>query len=398
MKISYIVPYFQPRFGYSEYYLMKELKKLGNEVLIISSDRYANNVVFFDPSINRKVSSGQFFEGGLAVCRLPTLFESGGLIINLGLKNVLENFEPDIVHVSNFFSSSTHIAIFYKKKLGYKLFFNSITGTFNPNILQNLIFKFYKWLSAGYIRKNSDGFFAICDGSKRWLSKNFSIPHSSIDIIPLGADNKLFTSNISDRQMVRKNFGFLDDEDVLIYTGKMTPEKDLDVLIRSMALVVKNFSKKIKLFIIGNGPQQYLEYLRELIISKDIQKKVVLIPIVDRKELPKYFRAADIAVWPGVPSISIIEAMSTGLPIIICKYPERREDAYDTAHLLEYKNGLSFYRGDHVDLAACVEKLISNKTLRNEMGKNSRKLVQDKMNWTLLAKKTLEIYSKSTDK
>ena len=40
---------------------------------------------------------------------------------------------------------------------------------------------------------------------------------------------------------------------------------------------MRNFSKKIKLLIIGNGSQQYLEYLKELIVLKDIQNNVVLI-------------------------------------------------------------------------------------------------------------------------
>jgi glycosyltransferase involved in cell wall biosynthesis len=398
MKIAHVIPYFQPKFGYSEYYLMTELKRLGHEVCIITSDRYTSNVVVFDKSIDRKVGSGRFIEYGLVVYRMPTLFESQGLIINLGLTSVLENFKPDIVHVANFFSFSTFLAVFYKKKFGYKLFFNSITGTFNPNRLNSLIFKFYKLLFTNYIRKNSDGFFAISNGSKRWLSKNFSIPYSSINVIPLGADNKLFKPDLSSRQVIRNNFSFLDNEIVLIYTGKITPDKDINVLIGSVALVVQNFSKNIKILIIGNGSQQYLKYLRELAMLKDIHNNVVIIPTIDRNELPKYYSAADIAVWPGAPSISIIEAMSTELPIIICKYPERREDAYDTSHLLEYENGLSFNRGDHVALAACIEKLMSSVTLRNEMGKNSRKLVENKMNWALLAEKTLKIYENYTDK
>jgi hypothetical protein len=41
MKIVHIVDYFQPVLGYQEAFLAKEHAKLGHEVFVITSDRYA---------------------------------------------------------------------------------------------------------------------------------------------------------------------------------------------------------------------------------------------------------------------------------------------------------------------------------------------------------------------
>ena len=395
MRIARIVQHFQPKFGYADYYLMNEFKKHGHEVCIITSDCYSPNIRFFDNFINLKVSSGKFIENGIVVYRLPTLLKVDKVIISLATRKALEDFRPNIVHSNDLFYLTTLFSAYYKKKFKYKLFADSITGTFNPNKLNILLFNFYKLLFTQYLRKNVDGFFAICEGSKKWLSKNFSIPPSSINIVPLGADDKLFIPDFKTRQLMRRNLRILDDEIVLMYSGKILPEKDVDILVKSVVILPREFLRKIKIIIIGNGPGNYLEYLNSLIKMNDMCQNVIIIPTVDRSELPKYYNTADIAIWPGAPSISIIEAMSTGLPIIIAGYPRPREDAYDTTHLLAYRNGLSFQRGNISQLSSCIMKLVLDEQLRKEMGRRSRKLVEEKLNWHKIAKQYLKIYEGS---
>lgn len=393
MRIARVVQYFQPRFGYADYYLTTAFKRLGHEVCIITSDRYSPEVALFDNSVNRKIGSGKSVEYGLIVYRLPTFFEMNGWVTNLvGMKKVLEDFKPDVVHSNGLICPLTLLAVHYRRKFRYKLFVDSITGSFNPTGPKALAFKIYKRLFARYLQKNVSGFFAICQGSKKWLFKSFHVPNSSIKLVPLAADSNVFLPDAQNRQVMRDNLGFKTDEIVLIYTGKITHDKDIDVLIRSLALVACDFSGKLKLLIIGNGQPKYLKYLSELEKMSGVLENVIFIPTVDRRVLPKYFNAADVAIWPGIPSISIIEAMASGLPIIIAKYARPREDAYDTTHLLEYENGLSFQRGDVLQLASSIRRLASDESLRKEMGKKSRKLVEEKLNWDKVAIQLITIY------
>ena len=102
-------------------------------------------------------------------------------------------------------------------------------------------------------------------------------------------------------------------------------------------------------------------------------------------KLPDYYNASDIAVWPGLSSISIIEAASTGLPLIISNYPIE-------TYSIEYRNGYSFEIGNEVQLRNLLAILIYNNNKRDEMGTKSRKLVEDKLNWSNIADLYVESY------
>jgi glycosyltransferase involved in cell wall biosynthesis len=395
MEIARVVQHFQPRFGYADYYLAVTFKKLGHDVCIITTDHYSPEVKYFDNSIHNKVNPGIYVEDGIIVYRLPTLIKAGKLFISLYTKKVLNDFKPDVVHSNDLFYLTTLLAAHYKNIFKYKLFVDSITGTFNPSKLTLVQFNLYKLLFAKYLREKVNGFFAISEGSKKWLSRNFLIPISSIYFVPLGADDEMFVPDTNMRKLMREKLGILDDDVVIIYTGKILPEKDIDVLIKSIRVLPPDLVKKIKILIVGNGPTYYLKYLNKLIKIINIDKKIIMIPPVNRNELPKYYNAADIAVWPGAPSISIIEAMSTGLPIIIAGYSKPREDAYDTIHLLANGNGLSFQRRSVLELASCIRKLASDEDLRKKMGQRSRKLVEEKLSWRRIAEQYLKIYEQS---
>jgi glycosyltransferase involved in cell wall biosynthesis len=253
-------------------------------------------------------------------------------------------------------------------------------------------FNAYKWLFANYLRKNVDRFFAICEGSRKWLVKNFEVPYESIRIIPLGTDKRLFAPSLIQRRTMRTKLGFNNDERVLVFVGRIIKEKDLHVLIRAISYVVSKSPNKVRLLLVGNGPENYLNCLVSLAEKVKVRHLITVVPPVSRTALSSYYNASDIAVWPGGPAISMIDAMATGLPLVVCKYHKLREDSRDTTHLIEYNNGLSFIRGNALELASCIEKLSIKDSLRRKMGDRSRELVEDKLNWETIASQYLTAY------
>ncbi len=123
--------------------------------------------------------------------------------------------------------------------------------------------------------------------------------------------------------------------------------------------------------------------MKQDIKTKSLEDKFAWHEAVPNKQLYQFYSAADVAVWPYGASISMREAIACGLPIII------GEDSR-VAELIEYNNGLTYREEDVSDLARQMEKLLDNQ-LRSEMSRNSRKLVEDRFNWRIIAQQFIRL-------
>jgi glycosyltransferase involved in cell wall biosynthesis len=281
---------------------------------------------------------------------------------------------------------------------------DSITGTFHPENIKKTAYSFYKRTVFHYIDREVDMFFAITDGARRWLVEEFGVAPERIELIPLGSDTDLFDRSIAKRKEIRQTLGLSDDAVLIVYSGKIIPEKELGTLVLAVASLPHNSRHRVHILLVGDGQESYIERISRLADIRGLSDQLHLHAAVHRTHLPDYYSAADIGVWPGSPSNSIIEAMSTELPIIIAKYQSSGHEAhdsyglfsyqYDTSNLLEYKNGLRFARGSFEQLAKCIEKLVEDDRLRRSMGLQGRRLAEEKLNWNEISKRTLKVYER----
>lgn len=216
------------------------------------------------------------------------------------------------------------------------------------------------------------------------MHESLKVPLEKIHFIPLGADIELFSPDVEKRERFRKTLGLAFEDVIIIYTGKLLPSKRVhDLLMASQNIIKKN--KNCKIILVGEGPESYMEKLERIADTLGIRKNVYIFKTLHRTELPKFYNAADIAVWPGAFSISIIEAMACGLPIIIAKSDW-------TSHYLEYENGYSFIAGDIPTLSSLLLTLVKDYEKRKILGIRSRRLVVDKLNWDIITEKYISTY------
>lgn len=402
MRIVHVISYFQPKLGYQEYYLAKEQQKLGHEVYIITSDRY---YPFHNQPFNFKqriIGSGARIEQGIRVYRLPTIFEIGTYCIAKGLKKVLNALSPDIVHAHEIHTITPSLPAFFKNHLKYRYLIDThVYMPFHPVSARSrgnlILFKFIKKALFQYAVREADAIVAVDYNHRKWFSDEFNIPVNNIHVIPLGADHQLFTPDPKVRSESRSKLGIKESDVVIVYAGKIIPSKDIHTLFHAYAKVVKT-RKNVKLLVIGWGDPAYTNMLHKLSRKLDLSNHIIFHAPVTNTELPRLYNTADVGVWPGSRSITIIEAMATGLPIIVSRNDP--SDDYPYAHnakrYLEYENGLSFTRGNTNELALCIQYLVDNEETRLEMGRRSRKLVEDKLNWSIITQKFMALYESIT--
>ena len=180
-----------------------------------------------------------------------------------------------------------------------------------------------------------------------------------IEVVPNGVALEPLRAQVT--PMDRAELGARPEDVLLIYVGRVAPEKNLSFLLRAFAGVAEAF-ENVHLVIAGDGParEELVEQARHL----NTGSRIHFTGMVPYEELPRYLAAADAFVTASVTEVhplSVIEAMATGLPVLGITSPGVGDTVQDG------KTG--FLASD--DLAAFTAKmarLVSEHELRLTMG------------------------------
>jgi 1,2-diacylglycerol 3-alpha-glucosyltransferase len=193
------------------------------------------------------------------------------------------------------------------------------------------------------------------------LEEQFGLT-SPIEIIPNGVD--LTPYQKGNQPIDRTTFGFSADDVISTYVGRLSPEKNLSLLIRAFYGVAMTYDH-VRLLIVGDGPER--ENLETQVKLMNISDKVYFTGMVDYQDIPAYLAACDIFVMPSVSEtfgLSTIESMAAGLPVLGMDAPGSRDIIED---------GLTGLMASD-DVAVFTAKLVllsTNHELRKKMGKQA---------------------------
>lgn len=150
-------------------------------------------------------------------------------------------------------------------------------------------------------------------GMERILRQlNVDVP---IEVVPNGVDLQNFHSAAP---LSRKEFGYKEDDILLVYAGRIALEKNLPFLLKSFKGISQAIPN-IHLLLIGGGVQQYEDEIRSLVNELKLDQRVRLTSRVSYDQLPAYLAMCNIFVTASVTEVhplSVIEAMGAGLPIM----------------------------------------------------------------------------------
>jgi len=387
MRILHIIDYFQPKLGYQETFLAREHARLGHEVYVVTSDRY-NPIVYSGDAARgilgeRVVGSGFFEEEGVRVWRLKTLFELGDVVWALGLEKKVRELGPDLVVMHGIASfSAVRIARLKKASGSFKLIHDDHMLPALSTGRGRLLYPVFRWAFSGLIQKTADALVAVTEGTREFMHTSYGIPPERVHIIPLGADDELFRYDEGARRAMRASLGLAEDDVVFAYTGKIVPQKRVELLLDAVS-ALRTQHGRVKVLMVGDGSSSYLQGLKEYSGSGNLRHAVVWHESVPNDSLCPMYCAADAAVWPNGPSIGMREAMACNLPIIM-------NEQSGVTELVAYDNGFLCQDGNVAGLVEQMKALL-DPTVRQEMGLRSRKLVEDRFNWRVIAQRFLDL-------
>lgn len=274
----------------------------------------------------------------------------------------------DVLHVHHPFISG-HLAIRYGRRRGLPIVFTNHTR-------YDLYSHFYlplmpDALSRSIMESYLPRFCAQCDltiapsrGIERIL-REMGVK-GEVAVIPNGIDLKPFASP----KAVQPRARFAaPDETLLLYVGRLGPEKNLAFLIRAFA-GARAACGHARLLVVGDGPE--LDNLRDRVARSGLSDCVHFAGRVPYEEVPGYMAIADALVTASVTEVhplSLIEAMASGLPLLGIRSPGVEDIIVDGENGLLCGDDIAAY-------TALMVRLLLDAELRRRLADGARRASQ----------------------
>jgi len=302
----------------------------------------------------------------------------------ISLYKLIKREKIDIIHTHLFFAN---IYGRIAAKLGGVK--SIITTLHNPDYTYEdngkWTYKFRKFIDKYTGRICNDYFVAVSnfvkkDFEKNMGFKNINVIYNCIDLSKFIQKDRVLSNN------KRGEFGFKEDDMILLNIGRLHRQKGQLCLIEAFKLV-STHNDMCRLIIIGKGNME--SELKNKVKESGLKDKVMFIK--DRDDIPDIMNACDIFIFPSMYEgfgIALIEAMASGLAVIASDIETLREIIDNNS------NGVLIEKENHIKLAEAIFKLIKNDNFRFSLGNTARKMAFEKFNLERYVEKLEALYIK----
>jgi glycosyltransferase involved in cell wall biosynthesis len=220
--------------------------------------------------------------------------------------------------------------------------------------------------------RGADGFACDCEAVRSAGLRYASFPPTHIAMFPWGLEPGIFSA-LGDKV---PDWTPTHGTTTILCTRSWEPLYDIEVLLEAFAMAYE-MNKKLRLLLLGDGSQRDL--IHKFIAERDLAGIVCTRQETHSSFMPRWFRAADVYVScarSDGTSISLLEAMATGLPVVVSDIPSNRE------WVTPDENGWLASVGSAQDFA---EKLLRAASLDPEQAKtlraNNNQVIALRANW-----------------
>ncbi len=329
------------------------------------------------------IAPGFSFKNTIEQDKESTIFRTRGLTLPFYMNNkyhfspspffqinkIIKNFKPDIVNVCSPYPIGACTIICAKK---YKI---PIVGSIHilpENMLSPFLNSRYYQILNKYAWSYLIYFFNMVDvatiptktGGKMYVDRGLK---TRINPISNGVNTEIFNPN-NDGTYLTKKFK-IPKEKIVLYTGRMSSEKNLDILVKAIPYVIKEIDAH---FLFCGSGGTYKQKMQKLSKNLNVFDNTTFIDFLEWEDYINIYSLADLFVMPAeaeLQSIVTMEAIASGLPAVVVNKGAVPE-------LVSLDNGLLFESKNSKQLAENIVKILSDNNLRNSMSKKSLELIK----------------------
>jgi 1,2-diacylglycerol 3-alpha-glucosyltransferase len=346
--------------------LVNGLAKQGHDVRVIAPGLSFKNKIEEDQKTKiyrtKSVKLPLYMGGSYYFSPFP-FFEVG---------KIMKDFQPDIVHICNAFQVGTS-SLIWARKLNIPVV--ATIHLLPENMIISLskmkkkYYTFFKDLTWRYLLFFFDRMDLVTiptkTGADMYKKRGFK---TKIYPISNGLKTERFSPE-NNGDYLRKKFN-LPDKKIVLYTGRINEEKNLDVLIKSIPTVIKEVDAH---YIIVGGGGEYTKILTKLSKDLGVEENITFTGFLDWEDYPNIFSIADVFALPAeseLQNIPTLEAAASGLPVVVV-------DKGAPSELANNDNGFIFQHQNSKQMAEYIIKILKDDKLREKMGRKGIELAKN---------------------
>ena len=281
----------------------------------------------------------------------------------LKVSQALERFAPNVIHIVTEGPLGLSVLQAAKSKgipvsSGFHSPFQEFSRYFDLAFLIKPIQRYLRWFH------NNTQLTCIPSKDTEYILREFGICCPLL-VVGRGVDVSRFSPQYYS-DVLRQQWKVTSSTKVMLYVGRLSPEKEIDVLIKAYFSMKKNTQQDIKLVIVGDGPERNrLEMLCQ-------GGEVVFTGNLSGLKLAQAYASANVFVFASqVETFGnvVLEAMASGLPIIAYNY------ACAHLHVKNGETGWLSALGDTTGFIQSIYSLPNNQRLKH-MGLQAREAIQ----------------------
>lgn len=359
-------------------YLSRELERLGLKVDIYArmgknQQNKLKNTFYLSPTIKKSF--------------LPTkIIDTFRYTINL-VKH-LHHKGYDIIHLHGGIAGLTQSMLIHNGKAKLVLtVHNSLIFSTNP--IERGLTTLMELISAS----RTNAVITVSKAMKKIFKQK--LKDKIVEYVPNGVYIK---NNIKINQDVAKHILGLEGKKVILFVGRMAPEKGVHILISALNSITHHYGQHdVKLVLIGSPgkafggkPSRYFKFITNLIKKYDLDGFVTYLGNVKEETLMLAYAACDVFVLPSISEampMASLEAMTYKKPVIstwVGGVPD---------FIKHMKTGILVPPNNPKRLAEAILNILTDKKLARKLSIEAIKTAKE-YSWNKIAKRVIRIYNR----
>jgi len=361
------------------FFLTKALAELGHEVHYVTdvteNARFHKNVTIHKlgtPALKHKAN---FYGYALNhfVGNIFAFKETSSVLIQ-------EGFDFDVIHCHGALSSLPISMMRNKVPLLFTIHDPTPYLCHYESSFERLIRKTHCRLIDMNIWRRANRIITVSKAIRNELAR-WGIPPEKVTTIYNGVNTDFFrpaalTKNALDKYAIKNPY--------CLFVGRLTRRKGVHYLLQALV------KADVNCVIVGDGPER--NNLISLAKKLEILNRATFTGFIPVEDLRRLYAGAEFFVLPSMAegvALTILEAMSSGLPVITADIPGASEV------VLDGYNGFLVAPRDVEALSSKIQALAKERETCKNMGNNARRFVTKNFSWRSIAEKTVEAYQKT---